>query len=185
MKAANKRSLLGLLFAGMMTASPLVLAENVVLSYQQDPTEEDGLEAACVALQLGTGMLMNEADVTVFATLDGVYIADENTFEAEDDEDEHKGKGYGRNKDDDDDDAEPMCHTFSPDTGLGTKPLRDVLDGFFNAGGNVLLCPLCYAVRQDGEYELIEVPYDDEGNPQIVIINPVPLLLGADKVIDY
>ncbi len=68
--------------------------------------------------------------------------------------------------------------------GLGTEPLRDVLDDFFLAGGKVLLCPLCYAARQDGHYVLIEDPmYFDE--PQILIKSPIPLLLEADKVIDY
>jgi hypothetical protein len=146
-------SMLGVL----LVASPMTFAKDkVVLSLQQDPAA-DGLEAACVALQLGTGLLKSpkeKAKVTIFATLDGVYIADETTYA-----------------------SGPECDTFSS-AGLGTASLRDILNGFLNAGGEVLLCPLCFAARQDGSYVLIE-------DPQIYVASPIPLLLEANKVIDY
>lgn len=136
--------------------------DKIVLSLQQDPADA-GLEAACVALQLGTGLLMSKkekAEVTIFATLDGVYIADEATYT----------------------DAGPICETFR-DGVLGEAPLRGVLNGFLAAGGEVLLCPLCYAARQDEGYVLIEEAMDYA--PQITVANPIPLLLEANKVIDY
>lgn len=168
-------SILGLMVIG----SPLVQAEdaadavqNVVVSYQQDPTEEAGLEAACVALQLGTGMLSG-ANVTIFATLDGIYIADEGTYE--DVEKGKKGKKRRRGKHDDNDG--PICETYM-DGVLGTKPLRDVLNDFLDAQGKVLLCPLCFEARQDGDFVVID-------DPAIYVGNPISLLLNADKVIDY
>jgi len=174
-----RRIFAGFILGLMVIGSPLVQAEdaadavqNVVISYQQDPTEEAGLEAACVALQLGTGMLSG-ADVTIFATLDGVYIADEGTYE--DVEKGKKGKKGRRGKHDDDDG--PICETYM-DQELGTKPLRDILDDFLNAGGEVLLCPLCFAARQDGDYVVID-------DSSIYVGNPITLLLNADKVIDY
>jgi predicted peroxiredoxin len=151
------KQIIGIVIGLMLIGSTAALAKDkVVLSLQQDPAE-DGLEAACVALQLGTGLLKSakeKAKVTIFATLDGVYIADENT--------------YG---------STPICETFK-DGVLGEAPLRGVLNGFLNAGGEVLLCPLCFAVRQDGVYQLIE-------DSQIYVANPIPLLLEANKVIDY
>ena len=146
----------GIILGLMLLGSTAALAKDkVVLSLQQDPAT-DGLEAACVALQLGTGLLKSgkkKAKVTIFATLDGVYIADENTYE-----------------------GTPICETFNG-VELGEAPLRGVLNGFLDAGGEVLLCPLCFTVRQDS-YELIE-------DSQIYVANPIPLLLEANKVIDY
>lgn len=70
------------------------------------------------------------------------------------------------------------------DGNLGTNPLRDALDGFFASGGKLLLCPLCYGVRQDGDYYLIEDP-QYFGEAQILIKSPIPTLLEVDKIIDY
>jgi hypothetical protein len=152
----SKKVIVGLALGLLLTSSPLALAKDkVVLSLQQDPAG-DGLEAACVVLQLGTGLLKSpkkKAEVTIFATLDGVYIADQNTYV-----------------------SQPVCDTLSS-AGPGEAPLQDVLDGFLGAGGEVLLCPLCYHVRKD-DIVLID-------DPQIYIESPIPLLLEANKVIDY
>ncbi len=193
MSLGKNRGLVAAICGAALLVSPIVAAEEepvtgdeldrVVVSLQQDPTEKDGLEAACVALQLGTGLLMSEqqeVNVTLFATLDGVYIADEKTYA-------RRGR-HGHDDDWDDDDGDkrgrhrrgsegPICETFR-DGELGRAPLRDILHGFLNAGGDVLLCPLCFAVRQKGGYELIE-------DPAIYVANPIPLLLDAKKVIDY
>ena len=172
-----RRIFAGFILGLMVIGSPLVQAEdavqNVVISYQQDPTEEAGLEAACVALQLGTGMLKSGAEVTIFATLDGVYIADEGTYE---DVEKGKKRSKGRRDRNHDDDG-PICETYVGGV-LGTKPLRDVLNDFLDADGEVLLCPLCFAARQDGDYVVID-------DPAIYVGNPISLLLNADKVIDY
>ena len=69
-----------------------------------------------------------------------------------------------------------MCDTLSS-AGPGEATLLDVRDGFLGAGGEVLLCPLCYKVRKD-DILLID-------DPQIYIESPIPLLLEANKVIDY
>lgn len=152
----SKKAIVGMVLGLLLASSPLALAKDkVVLSLQQDPAG-DGLEAACVVLQLGTGLLKSpkkKAEVTIFATLDGVYIADQNTY-----------------------DSTPMCDTLSS-AGLGEAPLLEVLNGYLGAGGEVLLCPLCYEVRK-GDILLID-------DPQIYLESPIPLLLEANKVIDY
>jgi len=61
-----------------------VLAEQpqqIVISLQSDPLTNQ--EPACVVLQLGTGLIVNGgADVTIFATLDGVGIANADVMES-------------------------------------------------------------------------------------------------------
>lgn len=166
MKALNRRIFSALILGVMVFASPLALAKDkVVLSLQQDPADEEGLEPACVALQLGTGLLKSgKAKVTIFATLDGIYIADVVTY------------GY--------DPLDltlppvdpPICDTMSATGVLGEDPLENVLFGFLNVGGEVLLCPLCDAVRQ---------PYTRIVDDGIYAASPIPLLLEAKKVIDY
>ena len=154
MKFFHKYILSTLLLGLIVLGSPLALAKDkVVLSFQQNPASE-GLEAACVVLQLGTGLLKSgKAKVTVFATLDGIYIADIKTYS-----------------------DDPICDTLSPETGPGEAPLWDVLFGFLNNGGEVLLCPLCNYVRQ---------PYTAIDDERIYSASPIPLLLEAKKVIDY
>jgi len=156
MKALTGRILAVLTLGFIIFASPLALAKDkIVLSLQQNPAEA-GLEASCVALQLGTGLLMSEkekAKVTIFATLDGVYIADEATY-----------------------DTDPQCETINEFGDLVPVPLEGVLNGFLNAGGEILLCPLCFKARQ---------PFDRVEDPQIYVASPIPLLLEANKVIDY
>ena len=155
-----------------MFASPMALAKDkVVLSLQQDPASEEGLEPSCVALQLGIGLLMSgKADVTIFATLDGVYIGDEGTYGYDPINDEPPGPT-----------GTPICDALTPppNSVLVEKPLGDILVGFLNAGGEILLCPLCYAVRQEPErFEKLDAP-------RIYVASPIPLLLEANKVIDY
>lgn len=158
MKAFTSRVVTALILGAAVFSSPLALAKDkVVLSLQQDPAG-DGQEAACVALQLGTGLLMSKkkkAEVTIFATLDGVYIADEDIYNGDD---------------------SPICDTINPAGVLGEAPLRNVLENFLDAGGEVLLCPLCFRVRQ---------PFTVIDDPQIYVASPIPLLLEAKKVIDY
>lgn len=191
MNRSYNSSLIAPMCALAMSLSPLAIAEDepptngemqkIVISLQQNPADEEGLEAACVALQLGSGLLMSgQADVTLFATLDGVYIADKNTYKRggrpgwkDDWYEQDRSYRYPRRHKPDG----PICETFR-DGVLGSAPLRDILDGFLNLGGEVLLCPLCYAVRQEDGYKVIE-------DPAIYVANPIPLLNEADKVIDY
>lgn len=162
MKALTGQILAVLTVVLTIFASPHALAaDKVVLSLQQDLTDEAGLEASCVALQLGTGLLMSQkekAKVTIFATLEGVHIADQAIY-----------------------DTYPECETFNEDGQLVQAPLEDVLNGFLDAGGEILLCPLCYWVRQnDDPFDRI---YPDD--PRIYVASPIPLLLEANKIIDY
>jgi hypothetical protein len=154
MKTLDRRVVSALILGVMVSASPLALAKDkVVIGLQQNPVEDAGLEPTCVALQMGTGLLMSgKADVTVVATLDGVFIADMAIY----------NQGV-------------ECDQLSPQGDLSKKPLAEVLYGFLNAGGKVLLCPLCVAVRQP------DVIDDD----RIYVASPIPALLEANKVIDY
>jgi len=166
MNALNRHTFSALILGFMILGSPLALAkEEIVIALQQDPASVDGTEPTCVALQMGIGLLTykKSTEVTLFASLDGVFIADLAT--------------YG---DPDDSSDDPVCETMDPETGaLGTAPLGAILNRFLNEGGEVLLCPLCFAtrVRDDG---LIAIEDD-----RIYAANPMPLLHRAKKVITY
>ena len=168
MKRLNWRISLLLILGTLMVYSPFALAKDkIVLSLQQNPATEEGLEGACVALQLGTGLLLSgKAKVTVFATLDGIYIADLATY------------GYDPYEPGEPADDPPYCDTLSPQTGPGEASLEELLFGFLDAGGEILLCPLCNYVRQ---------PYTSiaPGDDRIYSASPIPLLIEATKVIDY
>jgi hypothetical protein len=108
--------------------------ESVVVSLATNPLDDP--EAACVALQIGTNLLMNDLnedgevdaipadDVTLFVTLDGVYLVDPNPR------------------------IQNYLNTTKCLTPKGRKPLADVLYGFVEmAGGDVVVCPLCWSER--------------------------------------
>jgi len=175
-----RRSLTALILGFMVFASPLAMAQqNVVISLQQDPADEKGggLEAACVALQLGAGLLMkgaaDETDVKVFATLDGVYIADAETYGYRPCHPKFSAVPH----------KPPYCDTYVGGV-LDEKPLEDVLRDFLDEGGEILLCPLCYQVR--GAFPIMKITLTS-GNavPVAVEKSPMDLLLDADKVIDF
>ena len=176
MKRPIEHTLLACVIGAILAFGPLAMADDpppqkVVISLQQDPGG-DGLEAACVALQLGMGLMKSGAEVTLFATLDGIYIADAETYG-------YKGKRLAWGKSEGPGPANPpICDTLSPEGVLGEAPLEAILFKFLDAGGEILLCPLCNAVRQ---------PYDPiaPGDERIYAASPMPLLMGADKVIDY
>jgi hypothetical protein len=141
--------------------------EKIVISLQADPLKDQ--EPACVALQLGTGLIVNGgADVTIFATLDGVGIANADVMES-------RQLLRGRSK---------YCERVDRNGQfLEPLPLPDILDIYLDAGGKVLACPLCWVARF-GELpgSLAElISYND----QIYVGSPVSLLIEADKVIDY
>jgi len=152
----------------MLFASPMAIAkkggiptriERIVISLQEDPLAEDP-ERACVALQLGTGLLKSGAEVTIFATLGGVAIANQASLS-----------------------SSSLCERVSMDGNLmEPAPLSAILSNYLDAGGEILACPLCWVVRygdlMDSMDQLIE-------GDAVYADSPVPLLLEADKVIDY
>jgi hypothetical protein len=144
--------------------------ESVVVSLATDPQQDP--EAACVALQIGMNLLMNDLDqdgeadaipaddVTLFVTLDGVYlVAPDLDF------------------------GSTLCTTPKNE-----KSLADLLQGFQNAGGEVLVCPLCWKDRGYGP--------DPSTTPPTPLTPPASggvanafdiheLFLYADKVISF
>jgi len=141
--------------------SALAEGKDTVISVQTDPIVD--AEPACVALQLGTGLLRAGSRVTIFATLGGVGIANAVTYES---------------------DVPPQCNAFVNGVLEDDVPLDQILDGYLAAGGEILVCPLCWAVaKRDNPYSALYVASDYPG--QIYIANPIPLLSTADRVIDY
>lgn len=141
--------------------------QNIVISLQSDPLTDQ--EPACVVLQLGTGLLLSgQANVTVFATLDGVGISNSEVM----------GSPQLRKA------RSKFCKIVSP-TGQEQDPvpLPEVLGNFLSAGGKILACPLCWVVRYGNLPESAEdlIDYND----QVYIESPIPLFLQADKVIDF
>ena len=139
--------------------SALAEGKDTVISVQTDPIVD--AEPACVALQLGTGLLRAGSRVTIFATLGGVGIANVVTY-----------------------DDVPNCNAFVEGELQDDVPLNTILEGYLAAGGEILVCPLCWAVaKRDNPYSALYVASDYPG--QIYIANPIPLLSTADRVIDY
>jgi hypothetical protein len=108
--------------------------ESVVVSLATNPMEDP--EAACVALQIGMNLFMNDLDedgeadsipadeMTLFVTLDGVYLVDPNPR------------------------IQNHLKTTECLTPRGRKSLANVLYGFVEvAGGHVVVCPLCWSQR--------------------------------------
>ena len=138
--------------------------ETIVISLATNPIDDP--EPACVALQIGRNLLMNDLNgpiaeggevtpadsVTLFATLDGVELV------------------YEKNNL-----AEFECLT----PGGIIKSLDTVLDEFLGQGGTILICPLCWSER---EYNGTEPLYD------ATVASPFDIhdrFLTADKVITF
>ena len=163
--------------------------QDVVITLQQDPFEN--LEASCVAIQIGMSQLAMGSNVTLFPTLAGVGVVNNEVLETlyPDDDAGRPGKAQGhayghRNTKW----AEPEhCVVGKPDGSIVMMPLRDLLDGFVNAGGQILVCPLCWYSRYPETMEhpelLSELLYEPAvmGGP-----STIPFLFNdANKVIDY
>jgi hypothetical protein len=148
---------------------PMALAQepqNIVISLQADPLKHQ--EPACVVLQLGTRLIVDGgANVTIFATLDGVGIANTNVMGS---------RQLLR--------APSKYCTRVNQFGefMDPVPLPDVLNSYLLAGGEILACPLCWVDRFG---ELSDSQADLNPSPQVYIDSPVNLFIEADKVIDY
>lgn len=198
MKLIRKRmmwSLPAAFFAivSMAASFPAVAVESenqdVVITLQQDPLEN--LEASCVAIQIGMSQLALGSDVTLFPTLAGVGVVNNEVLQYlyPNDEVSHPGRGRGhayghRNSKW----AEPeLCVVGRPDGSMVMMPLRDLLDGFVAAGGQIVVCPLCWFSRYPATMEdadlLADLLFEPAvmGTPEII-----PFLFhDANKVIDF
>ena len=159
--------------------------QSIVIGLQGNPY--DSPEPACVAIQLGALLLQQSkhAEVTLFASVDGVGIADANELNG--------------------DNGKLECNTLIPNPDypedpdapqmiLATIDLFDVVSNYLNAGGKMLACPMCWVVySQTTIAGLIPPCSDDVGEDeicspeagQVISTNPAPLLLNADKSFDY
>ena len=103
--------------------SAMAEGKDTVISVQTDPSS--AAEPACVALQLGTGLMNAGSRVTIFATLGGVGVAHAPTVA----------------------NAAILCQRVSQSGQLQTPvPLKAVVDGYLAAGGEILACPLCWVI---------------------------------------
>lgn len=142
--------------------------QRIVMTLQVDPLSDQ--EPACVALQLGTLLLSQGADVTLFPTLDGVGIGNANVLAAL-----HKAPS-----------EKADCLS-----GEGLTPLPSIVDGFLKAGGTMVVCPLCWTSRygtleENSIDQLIQGETSDDmrvrlGDP----LSIGDLFMNADKVIDF
>ena len=148
--------------------------EHVVIALKTNPIRDP--EAACVALQIGMNLLMNDVNgpadggdvhpadrVTLFPTLDGVEIVS----------DRMAMRGTLPN-------GKPKpypAHLYCTTPG-GEVPLPELVYGFAQMNNAaILVCPLCWNARYEGEDPI----YGSVGNG-VTIHN---LFLYADKVIDF
>jgi hypothetical protein len=155
---------------------PVALAEdpppqNIVISLQSDPLTDQ--EPACVALQLGAGLIRAGAKVTIFATLDGVGIANADVMGSP-----QLARAPSK-----------FCKAFDEEGVLRSVPLPTVLDNYLAAHvknstipGEILACQLCWVIKFG---DLTDSKDDKIDNDQISIGSPIELFMTADKVIDY
>lgn len=181
------------LSAGFPAAAVESESQDVVVTLQQEPLKN--LEASCVAIQIGMSQLAMGSRVTLFPTLGGVGVVNQEVLESlypDDDADDNAGRpgkggghAYGRDKGRW---AEPeLCVAAGPDGNLVNLPLRDLLDRFVDAGGNIVVCPLCWFSRNP------ETAVDPEALAELLYepaviggAGSIPLLFHeANKVIDF
>lgn len=142
--------------------------ENIVVSLQTSPFLN--AEPACVGVQIATNLLLADVNgpdpggevtpagsVTLFVTLQGV--------------DAVSPRMDGLTEEN----APVELYCTTPQ---GDKLLPDLIAGFVDKGGKILVCPLCWTTRYPGATPLFDA---DVGNG-VTVHN---LFLEADKVIDF
>jgi hypothetical protein len=136
--------------------------QSIVISFAEDALTGDP-EPACVALQLGTGLIKSgAAEVTIFATLGGVTIGSKDAL-----------------------DSTRLCEQVSPQGKLqDPMELGEVLTNYLDSGGAILVCPLCWVARY-GDLPGSGGDLIPPGQGNVYPANPIPLFLNADKVIHY
>jgi hypothetical protein len=161
--------------------------QHVVITLQQDPLQN--LEASCVGIQIGMSQLALGSQVTLFPTLAGVGVVNNEVLDLLDPETvarPGRGRGHafglGKGKK-----AEPeLCLVGGPN-GTVTMPLGDLLDAFVGMGGKIVVCPLCWFERYP---ETAADPAALEAllyeNAEMGASSAIPMLFyEANKVIDY
>jgi hypothetical protein len=137
--------------------------ESVVISLHTDPLVDP--EPACVALQIGMNLLMDTVpvgqdnvsvtpadEVILFTTTGGVELINPENQDAFN---------------------EPDCDTPA---GPESRSLNQLLGGFVDQGGEVVVCPLCATNRG-----ITDPTIGDMGNGEVIH----NLFLYGDKVIDF
>jgi len=141
--------------------SALAEGKDTVISVQTNPSPNQ-TAPACVALQLGTGLLKAGSRVTIFATLGGVGVAHAPTVT----------------------NPAAKCQVVNQSGVLQPPvPLKSAVDAYLGAGGEILACPLCWVVEY-GDLPGSAADLYTYGD-QVYITSPIPLLSTADRVIDY
>jgi hypothetical protein len=106
--------------------------------------------------------MSGKAEVTIFATLGGVGIANKAAQK-----------------------STRLCEKVSREGKLlEPAEISEILDAYLEAGGEILACPLCWVVRY-GDLNGSQGQMIGGGQGAVYPASPVPLLLQADKVIDY
>jgi len=133
--------------------------QSILLAFKQDPATEDGFEAACISMQLAMLMQRSGAYVTIFATLGGARLADQQMLERD----------------------KRMCKTST-----GQAPLLGLVNSFLALGGGVdriIVCPVCWMTRYGSEQDAMDNMLEGAilGDAEIM----GAMFLGADKILDF
>ncbi len=136
--------------------------DNIVVSVKSNLYDEKGFESACVGVQMGMLLLSKGASVSLFVSLDGVELANATTLSYIDAVNTYVNKTNCVTKD-------------------GPKTLPQIVNGFTSAGGNIVVCPLCWLSRFAGDTSATLVPGAAIGTPDSL----ADMFLNADKVIDF
>ena len=199
MRLVSRHTMLGLsavavALAAMIVSSPAAAVESetqdVVVTLQQDPLEN--LEASCVAIQIGmSSQLAMGSNVTLFTTLGGVGVVNNEVLEALYPDDDvgypGRGRGHAQGRDKGKRSQPELCVVGGPDGSLVRLPLRDLLDRFVDMQGDIVVCPLCWFSRNPETLEdpeaLAELLYE----PAVIGgSDSIPSLFhDANEVIDF
>lgn len=136
--------------------------DNIVVSVKRNLYDEKGYESACVGVQMGMLFLSKGANVTLFAALDGVELANETTLSYIDAVNNYVNKTHCVTKD-------------------GNRTLTQLVTGFTSAGGEILVCPICWVSRFTGDASAKLVEGAIMGDSDSL----ADTFLIADKVIDF
>lgn len=133
-----------------------------VVTIKMDLYTEIGHEAGCVATQMGLLMLNRGSSVIMFASLDGVEIANATRLSYISDVSEYV---YGK-----------KCATPS-----GKVTLKDLVNKFVASGGSIIACPLCWSSRFSDDPTATLVEGATIGTAESM----GDMLSNAEKILDF
>jgi predicted peroxiredoxin len=144
-------------FGGISAADP----QDVVVSLATDPNQDP--EAACLAVTFARSLSGNQnANITLFVTLDGVNLASEDYITRK------RLKEY-------------ECTT--PETMSGKISLADHLTAYIAGNDNrMVVCPICWNERYEGELPDYGVLPGAEGVTDKAI---GAMMFNADKILSF